>query len=128
LAIIGPSGIETIRRPEAPDELTEEQAREWRAVVNRLSADWFPRETHSLLVQYCRLVVRARRLAQLIDAAEKEENFDVKEYRDLIRSEEGVSRAIASLSTRMRLNQSSTMRAETAKKPSMIRKPWEPQG
>jgi hypothetical protein len=30
LAVIGPSGIETIRRPEPPEELTDEQAVEWR--------------------------------------------------------------------------------------------------
>jgi hypothetical protein len=48
LAVIGPSGIETVRRPEPPDELTDEQATEWRAIVNRLGADWFPRETHPM--------------------------------------------------------------------------------
>ena len=31
-------------RPEPPEDLTEEQAAEWRAVVDRLPADWFPRE------------------------------------------------------------------------------------
>ena len=35
---------------------------EWCAVVNRMPADWFPRETHGMLVQYCRLIVGARRL------------------------------------------------------------------
>ena len=87
LSVIGPSGIETYRRPDAPDELTSEQAAEWHAVVNRMPADWFPRETHAMLVQYCRLLIRARRLAQLIDAAENAERFDVDAYRDLVRSE-----------------------------------------
>jgi hypothetical protein len=126
LAVVGPSGIETIRRPEPPSELTEEQAIEWRATVNRLPPDWFPRETHPMLVQYCRLIVRARRLADLINQAEADEEFDVGAYRDLLKSEEAVTRAIASLSTRMRLNQSSTMRHDAVRKPGMLRKPWEP--
>ena len=43
LAVIGPTGIETIRRLEPPDELTDEQAAGWRAVGNRMSADWLVR-------------------------------------------------------------------------------------
>src|SRR3546814_433066 len=99
LSVIGPGGVETIRRPEPPSDLTDEQADEWRAVVNRLPAEWFPRETWGLLSQYCRHVIRARRLAQLLDAAEQATEFDVKEYRDLLRSEEEQSRALASLAT-----------------------------
>lgn len=53
-------------RPEPPEDLTPEQAEEWRAVVARLSADWFPRETHGLLAQYCRHVCTARRIARLL--------------------------------------------------------------
>jgi hypothetical protein len=40
------SAIETIARPDAPYDLTDEQSDEWWAVVNRMPADWFPRETH----------------------------------------------------------------------------------
>jgi hypothetical protein len=72
LTVIGSSGIETVQRPEPPAELSEEQAAEWQAMVNRLSADWFPRETWPLLVQYCRHVVSARRVAQLIARAESD--------------------------------------------------------
>ena len=31
IAVIGPSGIETVKRPAPPDELNDEQATEWRA-------------------------------------------------------------------------------------------------
>jgi len=35
-------------RPDAPNDLTDEQAEEWRAVVNRLPADWLnPRALRS---------------------------------------------------------------------------------
>jgi hypothetical protein len=126
-AMIGLGGIETIHPPEPPEELTPEQAHEWRAVVNRLRPDWFPRETQALLVQYCRLICRARFLARLIEALEARERFDVKMYRDLLRSEQAVTLCIASLSTKMRLNQTSTMRQDRLEsgKPSMRRLPWE---
>lgn len=118
------SPLETVPRPDAPYDLTDEQAQEWWAVVNRLPADWFPRETHATLAQYCRHVVRARRLAQLIDAAEKSAEFDLKEYRELLASEEVQSRAMSSLATRMRMTQQATFDKEK-KKPAPSRKLWE---
>lgn len=124
IAVIGPNGIETVSRPHAPNDLTEEQAEEWREIVNRMPADWFPRETHPMLAQYCRHVVRARRLAQLLDKVESSEEFDVKEYRDLLRSEEEQSRALASLATKMRISQQTTY-DKSKKKPSSNRKLWE---
>lgn len=125
LAIIGPGGVETIRRPEPPAELTDEQADEWRAIVNRLPADWFPRETWGLLAQYCRHVTRARRLAQLLVAAEAAEEVDVKEYRELLRSEEEQSRAISSLATRMRISQQATYDKSKAKGGKSGKRLWE---
>ena len=125
LAVASIQTIETIERPDAPYDLTDEQADEWWAVVNRMPADWFPRETHGMLAQYCRHVVRARRLAQLLNKLETSEDVDVKEYRDLLRSEEEQSRAISSLATRMRISQQATVRAEQARKPTMMKKPWE---
>jgi phage terminase small subunit len=50
-------------RPDAPAELTAEQADEWRAIVKRMPGNWFTRETHPLLVQYCRTITRLRQLA-----------------------------------------------------------------
>ena len=125
LAVASIQTIETVERPDAPYDLTDEQADEWWAVVNRMPADWFPRETHGMLAQYCRHVVRARRLAQLLNKLETSEDVDVKEYRDLLRSEEEQSRAISSLATRMRISQQATVRAEQARKPTMMKKPWE---
>jgi hypothetical protein len=77
-------------RPQPPEDLTEEQGAEWRAVMDRLPADWFPRETHGLVAQYCRHVSTAQRLARLLAAQERE------------------TRCIASLATRMRMSQQAT--------------------
>lgn len=125
--VIGPNGVETLRRPDPPAELTAEEAHEWRAVVDRLRADWFPRETHALLVQYCRLICRARFLAKWIEAIQSRERLDGKMYRDLLRSEQAITQSIASLSTKMRLNQTSTLRQDRleSRRPSMLPLPWE---
>lgn len=123
LALITGSGISTIQRPDPPMELTAEQGDEWRQIVNRLPADWFPRETWAVLAQLCRHITRARRLAQLIDAAEGAAEFDVKEYRDLLRSEEEQSRAITSISTKLRITNQATY-DKSKKKPSAAPRPW----
>ena len=119
---VGP--VETISRPDAPYDLTDEQTEEWWAVVNRMPADWFPRETHGMLAQYCRHVVAARRVAQLVASAEKGEHLDVTEYDRLLKMQEREGRAISSLATRMRISQQAT-RSEKSKKPMQVRKPWE---
>lgn len=125
LSVIGPGGVETVRRPEPPADLSDEQADEWREVVNRLPADWFPRETWAILAQYCRHVTRARRLAQLIERAEQAEEVDIKEYRDLLRSEEEQSRAIASLATKMRISQQATYDKSKTKGKATTKRPWD---
>ena len=118
--------VEVVQRPDAPYDLTDEQSEEWWAVVNRMPADWFPRETHGMLSQYCRHVVAARRVAQLIADREAQVGaLDVEEYDRLLKMQEREGRAISSLATRMRISQQATVRAEQARKPSQVRKPWE---
>jgi chaperone required for assembly of F1-ATPase len=123
LAVQTPEQVEKIHRPDAPYDLTDEQTEEWWAVVNRLPADWFPRETHAILSQYCRHVVAARRLAQLV-AAEEAGELDLDRYDQLLRMQEREGRALSSLATRLRITQQATLSAK-AKKPTQVRKPWE---
>lgn len=125
LAVVGTAAFEAIRRPEPPDDLTDEQSAEWWAVVNRLPADWFPRETHGMLAQYCRHVVAARRISQLIAASELDEELSVKDYDRLLKMQEREGRAISSLATRMRISQQATVRAEKARKPTVVKRPWD---
>lgn len=124
LSVISSEGIETVRRPEPPQELTEEQSEEWLAVVNRLPADWFPRETWPMLAQYCRHVVSARRVAQLIAAQEAAEEFDIDAYDKLLKLQEREGRALSSLATRMRITQQATY-DKSKKKPLQPKKPWD---
>jgi chaperone required for assembly of F1-ATPase len=125
LEIVTASPVGTVARPDAPYDLTDEQTEEWLAVVNRMPADWFPRETHGMLAQYCRHVVAARRVAQLISKAEKQKALDVEAYDRLLKMQEREGRAISSLATRMRISQQATVRAEQARKPKQVDKPWE---
>jgi hypothetical protein len=124
LSVVTSDGISSVPRPVAPDELTDEQASEWTALTNRLPADWFPRETHGMLAQYCRHVVSARRVAQLIADCEAGEEFNVENYDRLLKMQEREGRALSSLATRMRLSQQTTY-DKSKKKPGATRKPWE---
>ena len=124
LTVIGIGGIESTQRPDAPQELTAEQASEWEAVVNRLPANWFPRETLPMLAQYCRHVVAARHIGQLIDQAESGDELDLSRYDLLLRMQEREGRALSSLATRMRLTQQATYDPKR-KKPTQEKPPWQ---
>lgn len=116
---------EVVQRPDAPYDLTDDQADEWWAVVNRMPADWFTRETHPLLAQYCRHVVAARRVAQLIAQTEKQKTIDVEQYDQLLKMQEREGRAISSLATRMRISQQATLTKRADKGSGGMKKPWE---
>lgn len=117
--------IEAVQRPDAPYDLTDEQASEWWAVVNRLPADWFPRETHAMLADYCRHVVKSRRISQLVTDAESKKIIDVDALDKLYKMAERESRAISSLATRMRISQQATSTHRADKGSKGVRKPWE---
>ena len=64
-----PDSSEFIQRPDAPYDLTDEQAEEWRAIVSTMDPGHFMRGNYPLLAQLCRHIVNARRLARLIGSA-----------------------------------------------------------
>lgn len=108
-------------RPDPPADLNAEQAVEWRAIVNRLPADWFPRETHGMLAAYCRHIVAARRVARLVEATD---NKDVPALARLLRMQAAQTGAICTLAAKMRLSQSGSVDKRRAKGPAGPR-PWE---
>ena len=124
LAVAQDTGITSQERPEPPVELTPEQRIEWITVVNSVSADWFPPETHGLLTQYCRHVVASRHIAELVSQAESGDEFSVLEYDKLLKMQERESRIIASLLTKMRLSQQSTYHPEKTKGGKKGKGPW----
>ena len=70
-----------LQRPRPPAELTKEQAKEWRVIVNRLPPDWFQPEVFPLLVAYCRHVASARFVAKQLDAIGSTDLADPKIFR-----------------------------------------------
>jgi hypothetical protein len=121
------SSEKDIKRPEAPRELIGEEVDEWNAIVNELPHDWFTRESWGLLVQYCRHVARARRIAELIDEEDaKREGLNLDAYDKLLSMQVRESRVISMLSTKMRLAQQSTLsRRDESKKVGKKPVPWE---
>lgn len=120
LEVVANSPVSAIERPQAPDDLTPEQRREWVAIVNRMPADWFPRETHGLLAQYCRHVVAAAHVADLVEklmAGKLDSDDYVADYDRLLKMQEREGRAMSSLATRMRMSQQSTYEPRRGKGP-----------
>jgi hypothetical protein len=112
-------------RPVAPSDLTDEQAREWDAVVSRMAADHFSRERWALLAQYCRHVVAARRVAQLIARCEEADSLDVGEYDQLLKMQEREGRALSSLATRLRLTPAAVQDRRKSAAGSTVEPPWQ---
>lgn len=124
LSVISGAGIEPVRRPEPLPELTDEQAHEWRVIVNSLPADWFRAETLPMLAQYCRHVVAARRVAQLIEMQAGADELDLDAMDKLAKMQDRESRALTTLGTKMRITQQATY-DKSKKKPLQSKKPWE---
>lgn len=126
-----PGVVAVVERPEPLLDLTPEQADVWRDVVDAMPADWFPRETWGLLGQYCRHVVEARRIAQLIDQECAREDLDVLTYDRLLKLQRQESASIKAMSASMRLSQQSSYNAKSASTAKgrgggdTIRRPWQ---
>ena len=122
LAVV-PNVVEAVPRPVAPDDLTDEQAVEWEAIVSSEAAEWIPRGAWGALAQYCRHKVAADRVAQLL-----EQSQDAGEYLELLKAQERETRALLSAATRLRLTPQSRYRPEQAGAKGGLgarRKPWE---
>jgi hypothetical protein len=114
-----------IPRPDAPYDLTDEEAQEWIAIVNRMEAGHFPRETWPLLTSYCRITVQDRRNEAMIrEALGRQPKFEFGLYERLIKIQQANAKALASLATKMRLSQQATNDRDR-RQPLMISPPWE---
>lgn len=119
-------------RPDAPKDLTKFQKSEWKAIVDRMPADWFTRETHGLLRQYLVHAENSTKLTTLVN----EYNVDlvitpdgIEMFEKLTKMLEREGRAMSSLATRLRLTQQSRYNPATANvastKAGVAKKPWE---
>jgi hypothetical protein len=70
----------SLPRPDAPYDVTDEEAEVWRTVVDSMPADHFIPANYHLLTQLCRHVVEARRIAQLIKAIARRKQISTSGY------------------------------------------------
>lgn len=121
--------VTVIERPSAPLDLTPEETDVWVATVEAMPGDWFPRETHPLLAQWCRHTVTSRRVAQLIDAASSRDEVDVGELKELLGMQAKETGALKALAASMRLSQQASYSARGAggekSRRSTMKRPWE---
>ena len=118
--------IQIVNRLKPPHDLTDEEVEVWAAVTASEAADWFNAGNVPLLTQYCRHVVRARHLAEMIDRATGSGNqLAIEDYDRLLKMQQRESGAIASLATKMRISQQSLTNHRGNKKNTQARKPWE---
>jgi hypothetical protein len=97
------------QRPDAPYDLADEEAEEWRAIVNTMAPDHFMRGNYPILAQLCRHIVIARQVAQMINAYRKRKDFNYRDYAELLKQQAAESNAIMRLSRSLRLTQQSVM-------------------
>lgn len=136
LALVGVGGVATQHRPEPPGVLSGEEAIIWQDVVDSCPAGWFHPENYPLLVQYCRHVVAADKIQQLIVALERADadgfadldGATLSRYAALLRMRKIESSQISMLASRMRLSQNATHHSEKTKgdrSSGAEKKPWE---
>ena len=104
-----------------PPGLGEEEAREWKVIMERMGGDWLPPETHFILEDLCCHIVFRRHLAARMA---KHRNMKIKELQVLSRMMRSESQIVGSLATKLRLTPQSTV-VPDKRKASVIVAPWE---
>lgn len=120
--------VALIKRPDAPLDLTPDETSEWQGLVDAMPADWFTRETHALLKQYCRHAIAAQRVAQLIDLEMSREELDVVALDKLLSMQARETGALKAMAASMRVSQQASytaQRAGTQKGNRSVKRPWE---
>ena len=123
--MLAPSPVEVTERQRAPHDLSDEECEVWSAVVASEPANWFTISTRPLLAQFCRHTIQARRVAELLERALSDKNLSISDYNKLLTMQDRESRAIATLGTKMRINQQSTLNHRGHMRQTLVRKPWE---
>lgn len=124
-------GIVPELRPEPPADLNELEQAEWRNIVDRMPADWFPQETWPILRQLCvhiRLAAMLQGELRLFPPGLFEDGVRFGQFDSVCRAHERESRAIATLSTKLRLTPHSRhdrQKAGVATRVVAGPKPWE---
>jgi hypothetical protein len=120
------STVEAIRRVRPPAELTREQSEEFERVVATMPAEWFVPANVSMLAQYARHVIMARRIAELIEGMTSGEVGDIAGLAKLQRAQIAESKIIHQLMTAMRMTPQSIQPSRTvsSKRLQRVPSPW----
>ena len=120
------STVEAIRRVRPPPELTPEQSEEFERIVATMPAEWFVPANVSMLAQYSRHIIMARRIAELIEGMRSGEVGDIKGLAKLQRAQIAESKIIHQLMTAMRLTPQSIQPSRTVspKRLRQVESPW----
>jgi phage terminase small subunit len=113
-------------RPEPPPRLTEEQAKSWREIVERMPPNWFLPEALPVLEAYCVQITRQREVTAELNAT-KAKGFSNHRFK-LLREENVGVKTLLSLATKLRLTPQSTVSKNKQKPVVPMRKPWEDEG
>lgn len=117
---------EVIDRIHPPAELNDEETEVWAAVVSAQPANWFTPANVPLLVQYCRHVVQAKRVAWLIERwSGKDDPELLGAYLELLKAQRAETSAIKAMAASMRIaQQSTTTHRGNPKNGPTITPPW----
>ena len=122
------AAVAVMERPKPPLDLTPAQSDEWVDVVNVMPADWFSPENYPLLSQYCRHIVNARHIAQLIDQECSGPEMDPRRYSDLLATQHKQTNALKTLASALRLSPHArydTQKAAVATRGvGTVKRPW----
>lgn len=125
------NALEKVERPDAPYELDDDEALEWKAQVEAMPAGHFTRSSYPLLVALCQHVVTARRLKQIerqIRKPGKGKPFDARAYGAILKEQRAETAEINRCSRAMRLTPQSYIKAETLgrrmKEQTVSASPW----
>jgi hypothetical protein len=80
---------------------------------------------HGVLVQYCRHIIEARRIGQLIAQMVGKKRFDLDQYEQLLRMQDKEGRSVSMLATRMRLTQQSRYDKKRKTGNVIAQRPWQ---
>lgn len=118
------SEVKAVERIKPPFDLSDEETEVWSNVINSFPTDWFSDATSPLLAQYCRHVIHARRIAEILAKSVEDPEFSIRSYNTLLKMQDRESKAIAGLATKMRISQQSTTNHRGNAKQTTL-KPWE---
>jgi len=119
------TGLAVDPRPDAPYELDDAEADQWRRIVNCMPPDHFIPANYPVLAQLCRHIIESHKISTAIKAySKRKQGFNIREYGELTKQQDACSLAIGRLSRSLRLTQQANFhQSRRLPKPNAYAKP-----